>query len=402
MNRERWLAIKPSLEKALDLDTEARRAWLSELAVTSPDVADDVEQLLAFEATSGDDGLDRPLMIALANPDATWAGRVIGAYRLERQIGRGGMGSVWLAHATDRTGATVAIKLLNRALLGRAGRERFAREGRVLAQLKHPNIARLIDAGLTDDGQPFLVLEYIVGTSIDRFADQLRCTLEERITLFLAALAGVAHAHANLVVHRDIKPSNILVGDDGVPKLLDFGIAKLLAEGREVADPSSLSRESGSALTPRYAAPEQIRCEPVSAATDVYALGVLLYELISGRHPTSEGCTTAAEQIAAVLDVTPLLMSDCVTAVHARSQEDAHALAALRQSTPDTIHAFCRGTLDRIVAKALAKAPSARHRSVADLASDLANFLNALQGGSAGPSWGSRTRDFVRRHLGRQ
>lgn len=351
MDRERWLAIKPSLERALELDTDARRDWLSELARTSRDVAHEVEQLLALEANDGTDLLDEPLMIHLADNATSLAGRAIGRYRIDRPIGRGGMGAVWLAHAIDDDGSNpVALKLLNRALLGRVGRERFAREGRLLAQLKHPNIAPLLDTGLTDEGQPFLVLEYIQGVAIDDFVNQARYTTRQRIAVFLEVVAGVAHAHANHIIHRDIKPSNILVRDDGVPKLLDFGIAKLLAEGRDLADPSSLSRESGYALTPRFAAPEQIRGEPVSIATDVYALGVVLYLLLSGRHPTHTGCTTAAEQIRAVIDVVPLPLSEVCDVEH-------------------------RGKLDATLERMLAKSPQSRYRTLADLSADLSSVL---------------------------
>jgi serine/threonine-protein kinase len=284
---------------------------------------------------------------------------VIGAYRLDRPIGRGGMGSVWLAHVVDaKVNSAVALKVLNRALLGRAGRERFAREGRALAQLKHPHIARLLDTGLTDEGQPYLVLEHVVGVSIDEFVNQARYTPRQRIALFLDVVAAVAHAHANHIIHRDIKPTNILVRDDGVPKLLDFGIAKLLADGRDLGDPSSLSRESGYALTPRYASPEQIRGEPVSIATDVYALGVLLYLLLTGRHPTPAGRTTAAEQIRAVIDVVPMPLSE-----------------AAADSRSDELADLCRGGLDAIVARMLAKATRDRHRTLAELATDLETVL---------------------------
>ena len=373
MDRERWLAIKPSLEKALELDTAARRVWLSELAQTSRDVARDVEQLLAFDTGDGDDLLDEPLMIQLPDPGTSWVGRAIGAYHLDRRIGRGGMGSVWLAHTHDEGATTpVAFKVLNRALLGRTGRERFAREGRLLAQLSHPHIARFLDAGVTDDGQPFLVLEYVQGTSIDEFVRHARYTPRQRIALFLEVLDAVAHAHANHIIHRDIKPTNILVREDGVPKLLDFGIAKLLAEGRDLADPSSLSREGGYALTPRYASPEQIRGDPVSIATDVYALGVLLYLLLSGRHPTHAGCTTAAEQIRAVIDVTPIPLSEAIADTRSRESVD---IATLCGTSSDELRQIYRGGLDAILARALAKSTHDRYRKLAELSADLRRVL---------------------------
>ena len=368
MDRERWLAIKPWLEKAFELDTVARRVWLSELALTSRDVAHDIEQLLALETSDNDDLLDEALMIHLPEPATGWAGRVMGAYRLDRPIGRGGMGSVWLAHlAHEGTSKPVALKVLNRALLGRSGRRRFEREASLLAQLQHPNIARLLDTGVTDEGQPFLVLEYIEGTCIDEFVNRERYTPRRRIALFLEVVAAVAHAHANHIIHRDIKPPNILVRNDGVPKLLDFGIAKLLADGRDLADLSSLSRESGYALTPRFASPEQMRGEPVSIATDIYALGVLLYLILSGRHPTNAGCKTAAAQIRAVIDVVPVPLSEAVAEPHS---DDSLDIPSLYGTSVDDLRRFYRGKLDAIAARMLAKATHERYRTLADVTAD--------------------------------
>jgi serine/threonine-protein kinase len=279
------------------------------------------------------------------------------------------MGSVWLAHlAHEGKSNPVAVKVLNRALLGRAGRGRFEREGRFLAQLQHPNIARLLDTGVTDEGQPFLVLEYIEGTCIDEFVNRERYAPRRRIALFLDVVAAVAHAHANHIIHRDIKPPNILVRDDGVPKLLDFGIAKMLADGRDLADPSSLSRESGYALTPRFASPEQMRGEPVSIATDIYALGVLLYLILSGRHPTNAGRMTAAEQIRAVIDVVPVPLSEAVAEPHSPDSLDIPSLCG---TSVDDLRRFYRGKLDAIAARMLAKATHTRYRTLADVTADL-------------------------------
>ena len=192
----------------------------------------------------------------------------------------------------------VAIKLLNLALVGREGDQRFKREGTLLARLTHPHIARLLDAGVTSTGQPYLVLEHVEGTRIDHFADERRLPAAQRLDLFLQVADAVAHAHASLIVHRDLKPSNILVAEDGQVKLLDFGIGKLLAvdSERQVTDLT----QAAQALTPEYAAPEQARAEAITTATDVYALGVLLYVLLTGRHPTGARCRTPAEHVQAL------------------------------------------------------------------------------------------------------
>ena len=195
------------------------------------------------------------------------------------------MGTVWLAERNDgRFERRVAVKVLNIALMGKGGEERFKREGRILGRLTHPHIAELIDAGVSPAGQPFLVLEYVEGDHIDRYCDQHRLDVRARVRLFLDALHAVAQAHANLIVHRDLKPSNILVRTDGQAKLLDFGIAKLL-EGDGQTGESPLTLEGGRAMTPEYAAPEQLKGEAVTTATDVYASGVLLYVLLTGQHP---------------------------------------------------------------------------------------------------------------------
>jgi tetratricopeptide (TPR) repeat protein len=302
----------------------------------------------------------------------------------------GGMGTVWRARRSDgRFEGFVAVKLLNLALIGPRGDERFRREGTLLARLAHPNVARLIDAGVTPAGQPFLVLEYVEGTPIDAFADERRLTVEERLRLFLQVAEAVAHAHANLIVHRDLKPSNVLVRPDGQVKLLDFGIGKLL----EPDEPgrAELTREGGLALTPEFAAPEQIAGEAVTTATDVYALGVLLYMLLTGRHPAAAPRDPSAGIVRAILDEEPLRAS--LAAGHA-----APGSGAARRASPGRLQRLLRGDLDTILAKALKKRPSERYRTVTALADDVRRHL-AHQPITARPdSLGYRTARFVRRN----
>ena len=208
----------------------------------------------------------------------------MGAYTLERPLGAGGMGAVWLGRRSDgRFDGRVAIKLLNLALLDERGQARFRREGTVLARLSHPNIARLLDAGVSASGQPYLVLEYVDGQPIDVFADARCLGVHDRVRVMLDVLDAVGHAHGHLIVHRDLKPSNILVSTDGTVKLLDFGIATLLAS--DGGEPLDAFTRDGRALTPDFAAPEQIRGEPISVGSDIYSLGVLLYLLVCGRRP---------------------------------------------------------------------------------------------------------------------
>ena len=246
LNPVLWQSLSPLLDQALDLEPEARAAFVAMLRRDTPELGDAIDRLLDQH-----DRLSTSHFLELSPLDDSatqLAGQTIGAYTLERPLGMGGMGTVWLAHRSDgRFEGAVAVKLVNLALLDRGGQERFAREGTLLARLAHPGIARLFDAGVTAGGQPYLVLEYVEGTPLDRYADEQRLGLRSRLGLVLQVADAVAHAHANLVVHRDLKPSNILVDGAGRVKLLDFGIATLLVD-REGATTATLT--SARAFTP--------------------------------------------------------------------------------------------------------------------------------------------------------
>jgi eukaryotic-like serine/threonine-protein kinase len=311
-SRERWLAVSPLLDEALDLSGEERAAWLAGLRARDPVLTVDLERLLEQHRDLQADGFLEDEALPRPAPGSL-AGLAVGAYTLRSQIGQGGMGSVWLAERSDgRFEGLAAVKLLNASLVGRRGEARFRREGNILARLHHPHIAQLVDAGLSPSGQPYLVLERVEGERIDGYCDGRSLGIEARIRLFLDVLAAVAYAHANLVVHRDLKPSNVLVAGDGTVKLLDFGIAKLLESDAPPAEQTvtALTREGETLLTPEYAAPEQLTGEPVTTATDVYALGVLLYVLLSGRHPAGGGTSSPAELMKAILDTEPVRVSD--------------------------------------------------------------------------------------------
>ena len=391
MSKELWAAVKPLLEEALELDPESRAAWLLELRKRSPDLADEVSALLEQPHAGLDD-----LFAPAADGDLlgqSLAGLVVAGYTLDRPIGRGGMGTVWLAHRSDgRFEGNAAVKLLNLALLGEAGEVRFRNEGSVLARLSHPNIARLHDAGVTPGGQPFLVLEYVEGVPIDQWADDHRLTPEQRILLMIEVLTAVGSAHANLIVHRDIKPSNILVTNDGKVKLLDFGIARLLAEGSTEV---TLTDPGYRALTPEYGAPEMITGKPVSTATDVYSAGVLLFALLSGTHPTMHEGETRAAAIASVIDREPLPLS---AAVQAGSPDANLTRAANRSSTPAALSRIYRGDLDHILARAMRKAPTERYTTAQAFADDLNRYLRHEPVSAAAESVGYRARKFIRRH----
>ena len=387
LNGDRWSAIAPHLDQALELEGEQRRAFLTSLREAHPALAADLELLL-----SENDDLAQRRFLEEAPPQppqASLAGQDVGAYTLIESIGLGGMGNVWLARRSDgRFEGRVAVKLLNASLVGRAGEERFRREGSILAKLTHPHIARLSDAGVSTSGQPYIVLEFVDGEPIDRYCDSRRLGVEDRLRLFLDVCAAVAHAHANLVVHRDIKPSNVLVAKDGQVKLLDFGIAKLLEDGSGVGEATALTREGGRALTPEFAAPEQLTGGGITTATDVYTLGTLLYLLIAGQHPAGSARGSPSLLLRAIVDTNPKRPSEAATDLG----------AAERATTPEALRRQLRGDLDTIVAKGLKKNPSERYPSVEALAADVRHYLAHEPIAARPDTIGYRTAKFIRRH----
>ena len=279
MDAERWLRLSPLLDALLDLPPTGRAEELERLRASEPALAAELEELLAVEDTDPT-FLHDPLP---GTRPASREGTRLGPYRLERLLGEGGMGQVWLAERADGLyQRQLALKLLRPGYADPNLRLRFSREREILARLQHPNIARLLDAGIGEGDQPYLVLEYVEGVPLTDYCREHALPVEARLHLFLQVCAAVRHAHANLIVHRDLKPSNMLVAADQEVRLLDFGIAKLL--DRDGTD-ASHARTEVRAFTLHYAAPEQVRGEPVSTLTDVYSLGVVLYELLAGDKP---------------------------------------------------------------------------------------------------------------------
>ncbi|MEO8187076.1 MAG: serine/threonine-protein kinase [Burkholderiaceae bacterium] len=393
INSERWAELSRHLDELLDVDEELRAARLSRLRADNALLADELEQLLRQQAAADRAGF----LVGSALGDSTFgaasiADQVVGSYTLERPLGEGGMGTVWLARRSDgRFEGKVAVKLLNLALPGRGGLQRFEREGSVLARLAHPNIARLLDAGVATGGQPYLVLEYVEGVVIDRYCDERRLHVHARIELFLYVLDAVAHAHSKLILHRDLKPLNVLVTAEGQVKLLDFGIAKLLDEETRLAHATALTEAEGRAFTPDYAAPEQVQGGDVTTATDVYSLGVLLYELLGGHHPTHGATTSKLDRLRAVIEKEPERLSD----VARTTPSDG---ASHRGVTVQRLTRTLRGDLDNIVAKALKKAPAERYPSAAALAEELRRYLRDEPVEARPDSAGYRVGKFVRRY----
>jgi serine/threonine-protein kinase len=390
-DRARWQAVSPLLGELLDATPAERQQRLAEISAEDGALGADLASLLALQAQVETEGFLESTALDVVAHELSLAGRAVGNYTLERELGAGGMGTVWLARRSDgRYQGSVAVKLLNLGLLGRTGAQRFRREGNALARLAHPNIARLIDAGDVD-GHPYLVIEYVDGLPIDAWCDTRTLGVEARIRLFLQVLSAVAYAHSQLILHRDLKPSNILVTTGGDVKLLDFGIAKLLAEESSTAPRTELTQLGGRALTPDYAAPEQVQGADVSTATDVYALGVLLFQLLAGAHPTARPAQTPVERLRAIVEGDPIRASEAARAGGAD-------VATRRATTPDRLARVLRGDLENILATALRKAPGERYANAAALADDLRRVLDHEPVRAHKDSVGYRVGKFIRRN----
>ena len=397
LDLERWRATSPYLDRALDLTDAERETFLDEIDRQDPQLAADLRALLDTHRAL----LEQEFLEAGPAPFpglVISAGQRLGAYTLIEPIGQGGMGTVWLAERSDgRFERKVAIKLLSIGLSGRTAGRRFLREGAYLARLRHPNIAQLLDAGVTPGNQPYLVLEHVDGERIDAHCDRCALTVEGRIRLFLDVTAAVEYAHGQLIVHRDLKPANILVTAAGEVKLLDFGIARLLDDGSDPLAATMLTREGAAGLTPEFAAPEQMTGADVSTATDVYALGVLLYVLLSGRHPAGDATRTYAGLVRAIVEIVPPPISAAVTAQDAQAQDPTRAAEA-RGTSPERLRRQLLGDLDTIVNKALKKNPAERYAGAAALADDLRRYLRHEPISARPDSFAYRARKFVRRN----
>ena len=324
-----WVVLNRLLDTALDLPANERALWVENLDAEYDSVKDRLRDLLSRADQPGALIGSLGALDSLGESESSSSevsGQTVGPYRLLRELGRGGMGIVWLAERIDgMINRPVALKL-PRGHWSATLSERMARERTILAALTHPNIARLYDAGVTAEGNPWLALEYVQGRPIDEYCRAKNLSIQERLLLFLDVAAAVAHAHSRLVVHRDLKPSNVLVTDDGQVRLLDFGIARLLEDDGRTE--SNLTQVGGCALTPEYASPEQIQGGPIGIASDVYSLGVMLYELLTGRRPYDIKRDSRAALEDAILEAEPKKPSDCGD--NSRSPQEACAAISTR------------------------------------------------------------------------
>ena len=385
LDPRQWARISEELDVLLELAPGARTARLDETGRRDPALAAELRRLLALEDEVGE------FLAAPVLPPAglVLAGSEVGPYRLERLLGEGGMGQVWLAARADGLyQRRVALKLLRPGLADSDLRLRFTREREILGRLAHPHIARLLDAGIGGNGLPFLALERVDGIPITDYCRQHGTDLDQRLDMFFQVCEAVSHAHSNLIVHRDLKPSNILVTPAGEVRLLDFGIAKLL----DLAHAPDRTRTGSRAFTLHYAAPEQLRGEAVSTMTDVYSLGVILHELLSGVRPYRPSRNTDAALEEAILLHEPIRPSVAVSSGAGGGwfgEDDAGRKRYVRRLS---------GDLDNIVIKALAKDPAQRYPSVEALAQDLRRHVSGRPVHARSPRLGYRFGKFVMRH----
>lgn len=403
---ERWRRIEELFLEALELERDDREARLRSACGEDEVLRREVEAMLAAHIADEPAGIERKLVAeAGAASSDPLVGATVGRYRIVEPIGRGGMGLVYRAERVgDEFEQEVAIKVVRAAWLGSEMLERFGAERQILARLQHPNIAALLDGGVAENGLPYLVMQYVDGVPITRYCDERRLPIAERLALFHQVCEAVAYAHRNLVVHRDLKGSNILVTPEGRVQLLDFGIAKLLDPDAFGLDPA-LTRTEQRVMTPLNAAPEQLRGEAVTTATDVYALGLLLYELTSGRFAYRLSRASAVEVQKAIHDTSPARLSDAVMsslptelAPGRTDHLPAEEIASLRGSRPGVLRRELRGDLERIAFMALRPESERRYESAAQLADDVERYLAGEPVRAHADSFAYRARRFVARH----
>ena len=387
MTPERWKQIEGVFDDAIDLAPAERDAYLAAACGGDAELRRQVELLIRSHDAAGS-FIEAPAVAGVTtdprqlDDDAPFIGRRVGSYRIVREIGRGGMGAVYLAvRADDEFQKRVAIKLVKRGMDTDFILRRFRQERQILASLDHPYIARLMDGGTTDDGLPFFVMEYIQGLPVNQFCDAQKLSTPERLRLFLKVCSAVAFAHHNLVIHRDLKPSNVIVMADGTPKLLDFGIAKLLNPemGARTYDPTTLAMRL---MTPEYASPEQVRGETVTMVSDVYSLGVLLYDLLTGHRPYTFRSRSPEEVARVICEQEPERPSVAVNLIEVIPTGGSEPLeitpdsvSRVRDGSLEKLRRQLSGSIDNIVLKALRKEPQRRYQSVEELARDIEHYL---------------------------
>jgi len=410
---ERYSQVKSLFQLVLEQPLPQRPAFLERACGADRQLYAQVRELLQSDSTS-ENFLEKPAVTPLSKVLADAAAEMqepmpkqIGPYAIQKLLGSGGMGAVYLASRADKTyNKLVAIKVIHKGIESDRIIQRFRRERQIVASLDHPNIARLLDGGATDDGRPYIVMEYVEGVGIDTWCDQRKLKTTQRVQLFLQVCDALHYAHQNLVIHRDIKPGNIMVRPDGTVKLLDFGIAKLMTPepGSAVVDKTATSMRL---MTPQYASPEQIQGEPVTTASDVYLLGIVLYELLTGHRPYQVTDDAPLEAIRAFAQGEPQPPSQAIFRTIDRQLPDgrrqvtrnALLVSQIRDGNPGLLNQQLKGELDAILLRALRRDPKQRYQSTAKFADDLRSHLNHQPVSAVPDNTTYRLRLFLRRNM---
>jgi serine/threonine protein kinase/tetratricopeptide (TPR) repeat protein len=403
MSRARWQQIQSVFEKVADATPADREARLAEQCGGDSELRNSVESLLASDRRTEDPLLNvigEAAESLLEEHQDRLLGTRVGQYRVVSILGHGGMSTVYRGEREDsQYRQTVAIKVMHHTTLHPRLRSRLQSERHILATLDHPAIARLIDSGDLEDGTPYLVMEHVDGESIEAYCDSRTLFVRERLELFIQVCAAVQYAHRNLVVHRDIKAANIFVSSSGAPKLLDFGIAKLLAP-EALSHTIAVTRLQERMLTPENAAPEQVLGKPITTATDIYSLGVLLFQLLTGRSPYRlSGYSQLQLERAICMDDPPKASQTVVARVNGETDADRSRISDRRGLSPERLRARLSGDLDAIIAKAMRKEPDRRYASVDGLADDLNRHLLGLPVSARQGDWRYNSSKFLRRHF---
>lgn len=401
MTSEEWGRVKEIFNEAVELPRPERLSFVEQKSGGDVLIIKEVNALLESDEEA-EDFIENPAVAVsqLVRDSTALAGKKIGSYLIEREIGRGGMGAVYVAsRADEHFEKRVAIKLIKRGFDTEDIIRRFRHERQILAALDHPNITRLLDGGATDDGLPFLVMDYVEGLPLTRYCEEQQLSVHDRLNLFLQVCSAVIYAHQNLIIHRDIKPSNILVTTGGVPKLLDFGIAKLTAPN----SPQTLDRHSTQMMTPEYASPEQVSGQPVTTATDIYSLGVVLYELLTGLRPFRIKSNSPLEISKVITDSMPrkpsesLFLSEREKGRKGEGEKEENEKISPTHSLPFPPSQL-KGDLDNIILMAIRKEPERRYSSVEQFATDINRYLKGLPVMARQDTFNYRASKFVQRH----
>ncbi len=380
MDQARWKRIEEIFESLLDYPPQSRPKALKGMCGGDEELEKEILLLLKEDARENS-MIDGMAIDYVDLPGVVGQGHVIDSFRVERKIGEGGMSNVYMAQELTGKKRKIALKLLRPGLNTQSILRRFQREHEILARLRHPNIARLIKVGVSEDDQPYIAMEYIEGEPLDTYCDKRSLTIEERIELFQVVCRAVQHAHINKVVHRDLKPANILVEADGTVKLLDFGISKLI----DTADEHTKITKTGvHVMTPQYAAPEQVRSLEITVATDIYALGVILYELVAGNPPLALDGLGIFDVQRKICTEEPQLPSEALTRPDYLGESHEARIASQRGTNIAALRKMLQGAMDTICQRALAKSPEDRYKMVEYLMYDLKRYVIGL---GMGTSW---------------